>query len=587
MTKISFNVDTRLAKLLSQNYRSSERAIKELVDNAWDADSEEVIVTLPQAMTDELIVVEDNGSGMTEEEILREYLHIASDRRKRRGDLTQKKHRKVKGKKGIGKFAGLMAANSMLVETWARGKKCQFSISTSALESIDSIERLPIEMDISDCLSEKHGTRISLTSLHQHMAFPQPEKFRQILLQEYGREDDFNIFVNDKELDIDDVIGTYTSHAQNLPDVGDVNLRFTVSNQKGKLKQPGISIRVGGKIVGKPGFFGLDEADDFPKKLLAKIYGEVEVDGLKDHVTADWGALVENSELYKSVLDYVAPIIREKVREAYGRDIAMAQARLQKKINERLAALPEYKRQFAEKSITAVLGKYYGEPESKVEPVVSVLLDAVERTDYRAILDYIHEAGHSDIAKVASVLSEFGLAELAILGEQVKSRLEFLEHLERLCKDNSVKEDAVHSALEKNLWVFGHEYFLFSSNITLKRQIEEYLNMKYTGDRSSRRPDLMLSAGYSGTHLLIEFKRPSHALKYVDYQQATQYRNDFRKYIGTDIEILLIGGKRGNDLPESVNIEPNTSIIIFNEVISRSRNQLNWLLQELGGSAHA
>ncbi len=480
-----------------------------------------------------------------------------------------------------------MAANSMLVETWARGKKCQFSISTSALESIDSIERLPIEMDISDCLSEKHGTRISLTSLHQHMAFPQPEKFRQILLQEYGREDDFNIFVNDKELDIDDVIGTYTSHAQNLPDVGDVNLRFTVSNQKGKLKQPGISIRVGGKIVGKPGFFGLDEADDFPKKLLAKIYGEVEVDGLKDHVTADWGALVENSELYKSVLDYVAPIIREKVREAYGRDIAMAQARLQKKINERLAALPEYKRQFAEKSITAVLGKYYGEPESKVEPVVSVLLDAVERTDYRAILDYIHEAGHSDIAKVASVLSEFGLAELAILGEQVKSRLEFLEHLERLCKDNSVKEDAVHSALEKNLWVFGHEYFLFSSNITLKRQIEEYLNMKYTGDRSSRRPDLMLSAGYSGTHLLIEFKRPSHALKYVDYQQATQYRNDFRKYIGTDIEILLIGGKRGNDLPESVNIEPNTSIIIFNEVISRSRNQLNWLLQELGGSAHA
>lgn len=289
MTKVTFNVDTRLAKLLSQNYRSSERAIKELVDNAWDADSEDVMITLPQAMTDELIVVEDNGSGMTEEEIHREYLHIASDRRERRGTLTPSKKRKVKGKKGIGKFAGLMAANHMMVETWARGKKCQFAICTSALESIDSIDLLPIEMAVTACSIEKHGTRISLSSLHQNMAFPQPETFRQILLQEYGREDGFKISVNGKDLDIDDVIGTYTSHSKKLPDVGDVNLRFTVSNKNGKLKQPGITIRVGGKIVGKPGFFGLDEADDFPKKLLAKIYGEVEVDGLKDHVTADWG----------------------------------------------------------------------------------------------------------------------------------------------------------------------------------------------------------------------------------------------------------------------------------------------------------
>lgn len=587
MTNISFKVDTRLAKLLSQNYRSSEQAIKELVDNAWDADSENVMVTLPQEMTCESIIVEDNGSGMTEEEILREYLHIASDRRKRRGDVTSLKKRKVKGKKGIGKFAGLMAANSMLVETWARGIKCRFLITTCALDSIDSIQSLPIEMSVTKCSVKEHGTRISLTSLHQNMAFPQPEKFRQILLQEYGREDGFNISVNDKDLDIDDVIGAYTSHSENLPDVGDVKLRFTVSNQKGKLKQPGISIRVGGKIVGKPSFFGLDEADDFPTKLLAKIFGEVEVDGLKDHVTADWGALVENSELYESVLAYVAPLIRKQVKDAYSRDIAMAQARLQKKVNERLLAMPEYKRLFAEKSIKAVLGKYYGEPESKVEPVVSVLLDALERTDYRAILDYIHKAGHSDIAKVASVLSEFGLAELAILGEQVKSRLEFLNHLERLCTDKSVKEDAVHSALDKNLWVFGHEYSLFSSNITLKRQVEEYLDKNYTGDRGNMRPDLMLSAGYSGAHLLIEFKRPSHALRYQDYQQATQYRNDFTKYIDTDIEILVIGGRRAADLPKSQNIEPMTSIAIFDEIISRSRNQLNWLLQELGGNAHA
>jgi HSP90 family molecular chaperone len=126
MKKVAFQVDIRLAKLLSENYRSSEKAIKELVDNAWDADSELVSVTFPDPMTNNPVIIHDNGSGMTEDELRREYLFIASDRRKRRGEFTSQKHRKVKGKKGIGKFAGLMAASTMKLETWTRGKSVSF-----------------------------------------------------------------------------------------------------------------------------------------------------------------------------------------------------------------------------------------------------------------------------------------------------------------------------------------------------------------------------------------------------------------------------------------------------------------------------
>lgn len=60
-----FQVDSRLAKLLSQEYTSSERALKELVDNAWDADAEEVRIALPSPMSQEPIVIADNGTGMT------------------------------------------------------------------------------------------------------------------------------------------------------------------------------------------------------------------------------------------------------------------------------------------------------------------------------------------------------------------------------------------------------------------------------------------------------------------------------------------------------------------------------------------
>jgi len=364
MKKIAFQVDTRLAKLLSENYRSSENALKELVDNAWDADSDSISIVLPKPMTNNSVVVHDSGSGMTEEEILREYLFIASNRRERRGTLTPKKKRRVKGKKGIGKFAGLMAANAMKLETWARGNKCEFTISTEALDSSEDIEKLPIDLEITNCDVNLHGTRITLSELRQNLTFPCPDKFRQILLQEYGREDEFKITVNDKTLGVDDIQGAYTLIEKVVPNIGEVKLDFTISTQKGRLKKPGISIRVDGKVVGKPHFFGLDKADDFPAKLLDKIYGEIEVDGLRDHVTADWGALVENSEIFEQVREYVQPIIREKVKEQYGKEIALAQARLQKKINERLAAFPEYKRKYADKAIKAILGKYYGEPES-------------------------------------------------------------------------------------------------------------------------------------------------------------------------------------------------------------------------------
>jgi len=116
-----FRVDPRLAKLLGESYRSTEQAIKELIDNAWDADSEHVWITLPEPLTINPIVIQDDGSGMTEREVRYEYLNIANDRRTRRGELTLDKKRAVKGRKGIGKFAGLVAADVMEVCTQCRG----------------------------------------------------------------------------------------------------------------------------------------------------------------------------------------------------------------------------------------------------------------------------------------------------------------------------------------------------------------------------------------------------------------------------------------------------------------------------------
>lgn len=377
MDNLHFQVDSRLATLLSQEYVSTERALKELVDNAWDADGERVTVSLPLPMSDSPIVVEDDGSGMTEEELRRHYLSIASDRRTRRGERTAGKQRRVKGRKGIGKFAGLMAAAEMTLETWARSRYCSFSLSLQDLETVEDIEQLPIQLSVEDCDAEKHGTRITLRSLHQGLSFPNPDKLRQVLLQEYGREESFAIVVDGKALGVDDAPGAYSEADASLQSIGDVRLRFSISDKKSGLRQPGITIKVGGKAVGKPGFFGLDQLDDFPQKLLRKLYGELDADGLLPHVTAGWDAVVENSELFQEIEKFAQSKLREAFREQYGKEMQLAQARLQRQIHDRLALLPEYKRVYADRAIKKVLDKYYDEPESKVEPIVFVLLEAL------------------------------------------------------------------------------------------------------------------------------------------------------------------------------------------------------------------
>src|ERR1041384_3013594 len=75
-----FRVDPRLASLLGEGYRSSEEALKELVDNAWDADAEKVDITLPAEVTGRPIIIDDDGTGMTDREVREEYLVVAGAR---------------------------------------------------------------------------------------------------------------------------------------------------------------------------------------------------------------------------------------------------------------------------------------------------------------------------------------------------------------------------------------------------------------------------------------------------------------------------------------------------------------------------
>ena len=578
--KANFKVDPRLASLLGETYRSTEHAVKELVDNAWDADAPTISITLPHPMTANPIVIEDTGSGMTEQELRNEYLVVANDRRSRKGDRTKQLKRLVKGRKGIGKFAGLMVANVMEIETTARGKTTRVVIAKEdLLNASRDLERIDLPLTVTPAAEGVSGTKVTLSSLSDRFEFPLPERLKTLLMTEYGREEDVRISVNGGSLGLDDLPGERFQKDETIAEAGTVKLNFKVSDGTKSLKQAGIALRVGGKIVGKPSFFGLEDDPEIPPKLLKKLYGEVEADGLSDSVTADWGDIVENSKAFHALKPVVQAHLKNAVEEVFKREVSLQRARIQRQINLRLAEMPEHRRRFAQVALEKVMKRFYGESEEKVETVASVILDAFEKDEYWLVLKQIDESKGGDVETFASALEVFGLLDMALMANQAKSRLKVLDDLDDFVRNPATLEKNVHSVIERNLWVLGYDHSLISSNKTLARTIEEYTTVKFTGERASKRPDLFLAQNLRGGFLLIEFKRPSKAIDRQDQQQAQEYRDDLEKKFG-EIQILLLGKER--DVSASAkNDPPCLQVFGYEALISTARTQLDWLLSEL------
>lgn len=575
-----FKVDPKLAELLGETYRSVEEAIKELIDNAYDADAEKVKITLPDELTpDPKIVIEDDGSGMKESEVRNEYLNIANSRTSRKGDITFLKKRKVKGRKGIGKFSGLMVANQMAIETFVNGKITSLSINKDDLAKAGyDLENVPLPINVTDYDKTKHGTRITLNGINQNFSFPNPERLKEILIRDYGREMDFDLKINGENIGVLDLQGKSYSERIELPNGHMAMLNYTVTEKP--IKQPGIAIRVNNKLIGRPQNFLADD-EVIPKKLQNRVYGEIICDDLEDDLTADFGAVIDNSKLYQTLSVNTTEQLRKSVDEVFVTDMKMAKARYQRKINKELEKLPQFKQPYAKKALYKVLEKFYGETEDRINTVISVMVSAMEKDHYWGIVQNIEETRTGDVEKFAEALSEFGLLEMSIISSQALNRLRFLDELNILIENPNTLESTIHKAFEKNTWLFGDDYSVIFSDQGLRTSIEKVVKKTYRGDKPDDRPDILFGRNITRSLVLIEFKRPSFTLNRDTESQALKYRDELNVYFHNQkIEIILLGGKV-KGIISSHNERGDVLYRTYVDLISVARQKLIWLIEEL------
>lgn len=577
-----FKVDPRLASLLGENYRSTELAIKELIDNAFDADASKVWITLPRPLTMEPIIIKDNGSGMTDKEVREEYLNIASSRVSRKGERTPSKLRKVKGRKGIGKFAGLMVASVMELHTKSKGIYTKLDIwRENLVKARNDLEQIDLPIQVSACEADESGTEIMLRGINQQFTFPNADRLKRLLILEYGRQHDFQIFVDDQLVDIEDIPGETVEFDITLSSGDTASIRYTISDEPKSLKQSGIAIRVGGKIVGQPQYFGLEEEDKVPMKLLKRTFGEVTADFLESHVTADWGSIIDNSKLMQEIREQLQPRLHTSLMEVYVRETRQAKMRLKKRIDMSLDKLPEHRREQAERTLDQMLKKFYGESDTRIASILSILLDTFQQSDYWMVMQHLEEARLGKAEEMAEAFSAFGLLDISIVLQQSYHRLSCLTDMDRLVFHSDTTLNQVHKALATNLWMLGSQYNLLSTNPELQQVVGMYLDHKFTNGHAYMRPNLLPVQEFNKKFILIDLKAADHPLDLSDRRQAKEYIKDLQVYLPQrNIEVILIGGAISPNLV-GVNTTSSVQYKSYKGMISEARVQLNWLIEEL------
>lgn len=118
-TSYTFNISLSVLNHLGRNlYRSFITILGEAISNAWDADAKRVSITIDRDKS--LLIIRDDGIGMTSKDFQDKFLRIGYSKRQS-GDSKTPNGRPFIGRKGIGKLALLSCAKKISVITKACG----------------------------------------------------------------------------------------------------------------------------------------------------------------------------------------------------------------------------------------------------------------------------------------------------------------------------------------------------------------------------------------------------------------------------------------------------------------------------------
>lgn len=263
---IQVSVDkNHLIALGERMYIESIELIRELVNNAYDADATEVRVVI----SEDKIVVEDNGSGMNEKG-LEQFFTVGSGE-KRVHSISPRFGRKRIGQFGIGKFAALAAADCFIIESVRNNLHHAVVFDRQVWQQNDNWT-LPI---FTQAKSPFHteGTKVTLTKLKKSFRLSDIERHLQESVPLRAKK--FTVLVNSKTIGNRYILGRRFVFSQNTI-YGKIEGEIVVAARASDIDQLGVECRVNHILICRELF---DVEKDY-SRFIHRITGEANADFL-------------------------------------------------------------------------------------------------------------------------------------------------------------------------------------------------------------------------------------------------------------------------------------------------------------------
>jgi hypothetical protein len=276
-------------------YARSLELVRELVNNAYDADASEVHVRI----TDDAIEVDDDGSGMDRAGLVRYFQVGVPD--KREHPISPRYHRDRIGQFGIGKFATLAACERFEVLTRRGAFEARVVFDRTEWERGEGEWDLPLELDPPDS-RRREGTTVRLTRLTKRFDALQVREFlvETVPIRAAG----FSVYVNGLRLLPRSLVGRRIPFLEGTP-FGVVHGEAVIlPASRASADGLGLDVRVKGVTVRRD-LFGMQAWG----RLVTRIRGEVNADFLP--LTADRSSFIVDSDEYRAFAEAMARVMEE------------------------------------------------------------------------------------------------------------------------------------------------------------------------------------------------------------------------------------------------------------------------------------
>lgn len=586
-------------------YSNIPAVLSEIVANSWDADATRVDITI----SDDEIVIKDDGCGMSAEDINNKFLYVGYQKREQSVE-SPKYNRKYMGRKGIGKLSMFSIAREVDVvskkEMIDESGTSYFEVSGFRMNIDEITEVIKKEHDDSNSSSnyyptilqvdensiENTGTKIVLKNLKKLTTSLTAEYIKKRVARRFGiigKEFSFSVFVNGEEVSISD--RDYFHKLSYIWYFGNESKKYADYCEKASHKEErnneilhnGVKYKVTGWIGSVDASGDLKDGEDNLNKIVVLVRGKL---GQED-------ILSEYSEggLYSKYL--IGEINADFFDEDTLDDMATSNRQDYRKDDERFIAL----KKFVQEELKYIQGKWTelrnesGEEKAKeLLPVIDTWCKSLQGDDKKYAKKMFGKINQivADDDKKKEILKYSVLAF---------EKLKYAKHLSAIDKieaENFEVFKDIFTGLDEIEATLYYQIIRERVENTqyMETTVLNALNSQYNGLTDEEKAG-RLDIGYrqtAGKHIIIELKKADRIVTTSEMvKQVKKYHDALNKVLASAnqsnyaFEILFVLGRPidNNDSAENREVVANIlkplngRVVYYKELIENAYKAYN------------